>query len=185
MAQAYTTKQAVENYLNQNIDESFNDQLDRHIAAMTEWIDQTVGYPVFSEEVTTRRYDGSNAPTITIDPVHTISEVKVDDVVVEPFEKPYNTHIKTELAFTTRHFNRGMGNVHVTGIHALRKDLPEPIFFACTVFVAVVMNQVRDQNAGVKSEKIGDYQVSFTDDKERSDFKEAKDIVLSYKPITF
>lgn len=185
---SYTTKASVQNYLLTNIDASFDTQLTAYITAMTEFIDGRAGYPVFSETETTRLYDGSGTYTQLITPVHTITEVLVD--TVEPsatvlLKAPYNNDIKTQLTLKSGVFTEDFANVSVTGIHCLAVTLPEKIKWACTVLVAGIVNQVNNQTEGVQSEKVGEYQVSYRDSKERTDYKLALDIIDSYRRITF
>lgn len=185
MSTLYTTKLAVQNYLQTTIASSFDDQLTAYIAAMSEHCDTLAGYPIYRTDETTNRYDGSGERSQLIDPVHTITEVMVDDIAVDPLEAPYNSDIKTELKLRFSTFAAGDANVSVTGIHALKKNLPAPVAHACTVFVGILLKQVKDQRGGVKSEKIGEYSVSFMTDEERLDYKMAVEAVTAYRPISF
>lgn len=185
MSYAYTNKTAVQNYTLTNIDASFDTQLNAWIAAMSEYIDQEAGYPVYREEETTRLYDGNGTNSLIISPVNTITEVVVDEVVVTPHKYPYNDDTKYELILSSGCFACNIANVSVTGIHCLKKDLPESIKWACTVFVAAIVNQSNNQTDGVASEKIGDYQVSFKSEKDRADFVRAKEIVTGLRRISF
>ncbi|MBA4306993.1 MAG: hypothetical protein C0429_09690 [Sphingopyxis sp.] len=184
----YTTKTAVQNYLLTNINASFDTQLTAYIEAMSDFIDRRAGYPIFVEDETTRLYDGSGATAQLISPVHTITEVLVD--TVEPSDTillkyPYNSDIKTQLTLKSGIFTDDLANVSVTGKHCLAVTLPEKIKWACTVLVAGIVNQVNNQTEGVQSEKVGEYQVSYRDSKERNDYKLALEIIDSYRRITF
>lgn len=86
----YTTSTAVKNYLQTEIAEGLDTQITAYIAAMSEFVDNEVGYPLYSTEETTRLYDGSGSGLLDIDPVHTITEVTVDSSVVTPVALPYN-----------------------------------------------------------------------------------------------
>lgn len=184
----YSTKTAVQNYLLTNIDASFDTQLTAYIEAMTEFIDGKAGYPIYTETATTRIYDGSGDFIQIINPVHTITQVLVD--TVEPsntvlLKAPYNSDIKTNLTLKSGIFTADFANVSVTGKHCLAVTLPEKIKWACTVLVAGIVNQVNNQTDGVQSEKVGEYQVTYRDSKERNDYKLAMDIIGSYRRITF
>lgn len=181
----YTTKLDVQNYLLKTINASFDATLTSHIAAMSEYIDRTIGYPLYRTEETERKYDGTGRRQIKIDPVHTISAVTVDGTTITPIQRPYNTDTKTELVQELAYFTPGLANVSVTGVHCLRKDLPEQIKWACTVLVALTVQQVDEQREGVQSEKIGDYSVTYQDQKQRGDLIRAKEIINSFRPIVF
>ena len=185
MSNLYTTKTAVQNYLQKTLAASFDAQLTAYIAAMSEYCDSVACYPLYRTTETTRIYDGSGLTVQRIDAVHTITDVLVDSVVASPLEVPYNSDIKTELKLTTGGFTVGSANVSVKGIHCLKKALPAQLTHACSVFVGIILNQVKDQRGGVKSEKIGEYSVSYMSDQERLDYKMAMEIVKSYRPITF
>lgn len=181
----YTTETAIENYLKRNIDASFSTQVTTYIEAMSAYIDETVGYPVYRDTATTRKYDGNNTANLLIDPVHTITEVRVDGTVVTPTQYPYNNDVKYQLLMTGQAFSRGTGNVEVDGIFARSKELPKTIEHACTVFCALILNQVDEQTEGVGQEKIGDFTVTYKNPKERADLEMARSMVQAYKPITF
>lgn len=181
----YTDKAAVQNYTLTNIDVAFDDQLDEWILAMSEYIDEQVGYPVYRETETTRLYDGSGAEQQIISPVNTITEVKVDGVVVEPTKAPYNETTKTYLILPRQIFTVDFANVSVKGIHCLKSTLPNPIKLACSILVAGIVNQSNNQTEGVKSEKIGEYSVTYATDEEQKQYKWAKDVINTYKRIAF
>ena len=185
----YTTKLDVQNYLLKTIGTSFDAALTSHIAAMSEYIDRTIGYPLHRTTETERKYDGTGNNFLKIDPVHTITSVTVGgealDMTFEAVQRPYNTDTKTELILQLKSFPQGLANVSVTGIHCLRKELPEQIKWACTVLVALTVQQVDEQREGVQSEKIGDYSVTYQDQKQRGDLIRAKEIINSFRPIVF
>ncbi|MGR3504915.1 MAG: hypothetical protein ACU0B7_03480 [Paracoccaceae bacterium] len=181
----YCTKLDVQNYLLKTIGTSFDTALTSHIAAMSEYIDRSIGYPLHRTTETERKYDGTGINFLKIDPVHTISAVTVDGTTITPVQKPYNTDTKTELVQELAYFTPGLANVSVTGIHCLKKTLPEQIKWACTVLVALTVQQVDEQREGVQSEKIGDYSVTYQDQKQRGDLIRAKEIINSFRPIVF
>lgn len=183
----YTDKLSVQNYLLKSIDVGFDTTLNQYIDAMSEYADQMAGYPIYRTEPAAYLYDGNNAAELVISPVHTINAVTVDSVTVEPIAAPYNSDIKTKLTLapTLQYFTKGTANVSVAGVHCLKKTLPESIKWAVTVLVALIVQQVDEQRDGISSEKIGDYTVSFSDQKQRSDYDRAKEIIHSYEVISF
>jgi hypothetical protein len=187
MATPYTTKAQVTSYLQQDIDSSFDTRVNAYIAAMSEYCDTLAGFPIYTNTATTRLYDGNNQRTLLIDPVHSITEVLADgdNVTSTVLKAPYNSDVKTELIYKDDLFAQDVANISVTGKFSLKSALPDQVAFACTVFVAVILNQVKDQKEGVKSEKIGEYSVSFASDDMRADYKQAKEIIEALRPISF
>ncbi len=185
MQYAYTEKNAVQTYLLTNIDVTFDTQLSEWIRAMSQYIDEQVGYPVFTDEETTRLYDGNGELRQLISPVHTITEVTLDDEVITPVKAPYNNPVKRELIFSDSYFTQGTANLAVTGIHSLKAELPDVIKTACTILVAGIVNQSNNQTEGVKSEKIGNYSVTYADEEEQKMYKWAMAVIASYRPINF
>jgi len=64
--------------------------------------------------------------------------------------------------------------------------VPADIEFAATVFVAGVLNQHRQGGDQIKSESIGNYQVTYNTDKEGDsfgDFTRAKEILSAYTKL--
>jgi hypothetical protein len=185
MSNAYTTKAAVQNYLMTNIDAAFDTQMTTWIAAMSDFIDQQAGYPVYTATPSTRTYDGSSLAELLISPVNTITEVALDGVAITPLQLPYNEDTKTALIYRDNYFPADYANVTVTGRHCLKKTLPEDIRLACTILVAGIVNQSNNQTEGVKSEKIGEYQVTYASEEEQKQYKWAMDVIKSYRRISF
>lgn len=185
MSSPYTTKTLVQNYTLTNIDAAFDTQLTEWIAAMSEFIDNYVGYPVFTETPSTRLYDGNGKTELLIGAVNTITEVTVDDVVFTPIQAPYNSDTKTSLIYRDNCFPVDYANVSVTGIHCLRTTLPNDLKLACAILVAGIVNQSNNQTEGVKSEKIGDYSVTYATPEEEKQYQWAMFVLKSYKPLAF
>lgn len=185
MQYAYTDKETVQKYLLTNIDDAFDAQLAEWIRAMSQYIDDQVGYPVFTDEETTRLYDGNEQRCQLINPVHTITEITLDDEVIAPTQAPYNNPVKRELILAGRYFTQGIANLAVTGVHSLKAELPDVIKTACTILVAGIVNQSNNQTEGVKSEKIGNYSVTYASDEEQKMYKWAMGVIASYRPINF
>lgn len=181
----YSTKAEVQDYLQTDIDVSLDSRIAQYITAMSEYADEVAGYPIYRDTASERKYDGDGTTTTVIDPVHTITEVSVDETVVTPIQWPYNDAVKTELRFKADYFPTGVANVVVTGTHCYETALPKKVAWAVTVLVAGVVNQLKNQDEGVRSEKIGEYQVSYIDKDQRNDFKMAIDILKRYKRIAF
>lgn len=185
MSQNYTTIAAVKNYLKTEIAAGFEAQVTEYIAAVSERADSLAGHPIYDTASTTYKYDGNGLSELDIKPVHTITAVTVDDVAVTPVQYPLNSASKRYLKFELDTFTRGMANVEVTGTHCLKTAIPAQLKHACTILVAGMVRNVKDQSAGLKSEKIGEYSVSYATDEERGDIAWAEKVLQSYRPIAF
>lgn len=180
----YTTKIAVQNYLKRNIDTGFDAQLNAYIAAMSRFADTFCSQTLVAETATARKYDGNGLQELHIDDVYDVTEVTANDVVISPLLYPANSPKKHRLLLTTTAFPHGFQNIEVTGKFGRFTSLPPDLEFAVTVLVAGIVNQVDKQTEGIKSEKIGEYQVTYTDG-QRHDYEQAMAILKSYRPIIF
>lgn len=181
----YTDTTAVSNYLLINIDGSFSLQLAEWIAGMSRHMDQYCGRTLVSETPSTRKFDGNGRQELVIDEVNTINEVRVSDTVVTPLQYPANTNPKYQLVLESDLFPAGRQNVEVDGIFAKFAALPLDLKFACTVLVAGIVNANKNQNSDVKSERIGQYTITFKDEQHRADYLRAMQILGTHKRITF
>lgn len=184
----YTTKTDVENYLLQTINNSFNDQIAGWIKAMSSFIDKTANRVIFkdvseSAEPEEYFYDGDGSNNLLIKDCHDITEVKIDDKVVEVLKYPSNKPYTNKILLKTQAFTRGYQNVSVKATQAMCAELPEDIKFACTVLVAGICNNQIYKKKG-KSEQIGNYTITYGNSQE-ADISLAKNIINSYKRVTF
>lgn len=184
---SYTDKTAIQNYLLQNIDASFDTQIASWITAMSRFMDGYCGCTLVETTPATRLYDGTGYSELKIDDVYTITAVVVDGTTVTPATYPANSARKYLLKFAYDTFTVGMQNVSVTGNFGRFKLLAdcEDIKFACTVLVAGIVNQSNKQTDGIQSEQIGEYKVTYTNPKERADYDRAMQILNTYRKITF
>lgn len=181
----YTTVVDIENYLRTEIVSGFEPQIASWIGAMSRFMDQYTGRTLVSTTPETRKFDGNGRTELFIDEVNTITEVRVGDTVVTPYQYPSNTLHKWQLAMDWNVFTMGRQNVEVDGIFAKFNSLPDDIKFACTVLTAGIVNQNKNQNMDVQSERIGQYQVTYKDEQHRSDIKRAMQILDLHRRLSF
>lgn len=181
----YTDKPSIQNYTLTNIDNSFDSQLNEWIAAMSRYIDDYCGETILATAPTTRLYDGTGEQTLKIDGAYSISAVTVSDVTVTPYFYPANNPRKYLLDLDRDTFAVGKQNVSVTGIFGRFTTLPADIKYACTVLVAGIVNHSNKQTDGIKSEKVGEYQVTYKDEKERADYDRAMKILDAHRKVVF
>lgn len=184
----YTTKDAVEKYLLTEIDDAFNDQLDSWILGVSQFMDTYTGRQLVADATPeTRKYDGNGADELMIDHAQAISAVTVDGVAVTPLQYPANKPRKNRLVLVGTLWITGLQNVLVTakfGYYPTLADAPA-IQFAATVLVAGIVNQSKNQDDGVQSEKIGQYSVTYKDPEQKAQYNAAMMTLDAHRAICF
>ena len=166
----YTTKEAIQNFLLIQISPTFDTQIDTWIEVVSREIDNYTGRTFIADtEFSTREYTGNDRYELIID----------DAVAVEDYTAlPYNKIPKTAIKATTPFFR---GTVYeISGKWGYSVAVPEDIAHAATIMTAGIINRGRKVGK-IKQEKIGNYQVSYEDDKDGLD--EAYVILDRYKKI--
>jgi hypothetical protein len=200
----YTNESKIENYLLQDIHSSFSTQIDSWIEGVEKIIDKITGRNFIADSTASARlYDGDGSTELLIDEAIAITKVEVGndsyganftEVVASGadryFLKPDNYAAKElpvhKIILNARTFTSGIQNNRVTAKWGYSAAVPADIEFAATVFVAGIINQHRQGGDEIKSEKIGNYQVTYnTDDKSNSyaDFVRAQEILKAYTKI--
>lgn len=179
----YTSLAALQRYLLIEIDSSFSGQVESWIGAMSRYIDKKTNRVFGTATETTRKYDGSGWNTLIVDDLYDLGTVTVDDTSKTVFAYPANAVPTTTLKLDGERFNRGMQNVEVTAKFAYG-SIPDDVAHACTVFVAGIINAQTNQDGEIKSEKIGDYTVTYKDDTQKSDFEMAMATLNQYRRHT-
>lgn len=179
----YTTKTAIENWLLKDIDASFDDQITEWIKAMSNQMDLITKRNLYRTEEETYKYDGDGSSILHIKDCHTITEITLNDSVVEPVQYPANKPYTSRIVLEDKIWTKGLQNVTVTAIQSMNVDLPEDIKFACTVLVGGLINT---QILGVKkgsTERIGNYSITYKDDQQFADYNRAMSILKRYSRI--
>lgn len=184
----YTTISAVENYTLKEIDPAFQPQVTEWITGVSLAMDQEANRTLVAEDTDSELFfDGTGKTALAIDDYVTITSVEVGDVYGENFAAitdfvkypavaPFRRLIRRE-----GYFDCGIQNVKVTGRAGYFAALPEDIKFAATVLVAGIINAQEPGASRKKSESIGNYSVSYTDEKGIADYKQALAIVAKYR----
>lgn len=200
MLKGYTTKEIVEQYMLQSINETYTGQLERTIEGVERVIEKETNRVFIADtEASARVFDGDGTPELLIDECVAIDKVEVGkDSYGDTFEEigstgankyftePANAIVKGmpifKLVLNQAVFTEGRQNNRVTAKWGYSEEVPADIQFAATVFVAGILNQQRGAGGDtVKSERIGDYTVTFNNDMGDSyaDFIRAKEILQS------
>ena len=183
----YTTITKVENYLLTEIDLSFQSQVEDWIEAVSKDIDNYTQRS-FTSTTETRYFDGNNKREMRIDDALAITTLELSsEYYGNTFteEEDYITIPANELPITRIHlkdnwFYNGIQNVKITADWGYSATTPSDIEFAATVLVGAIINNQMNNDAK-ESESIGDYKVSFTDNKQEKDYQRAINILDSYK----
>ncbi len=184
-----TTKVEIENYLLTTIDASFDTQLGLWISAVSQYINTLANRYVIAEDTAQDyTYTGSGTSVLFIDDFNEIVSVKVSDVTLAPADyvaKPFNLPYKNQLRYqsNTAWSNYPEGNVVVNGKRGMFAPdaIPEDLRFASTVLVAGIIQSSSNENKDVQSETIGRYSVSYRTDTQKIDYKNAIEIIKSYR----
>ena len=197
-AKGYTTKEKIENYIYQEIDDTYDSTIDQWISAVERIIDNITGRNFKADSTASARvYDGDETNELIIDECVEVTKVEAGtDSIGSSFTEipstgsgryftyPANALLKgvaiNQIALSDRNFPGGMQNNRITAKWGYSVTPPDDIVFAATVFVAGIINQERQGGSEVKSESIGNYSVSYNSDKgdnSWADFTRAKEIL--------
>ncbi len=182
----YATVENIEDYLLIEIDGSFAEKVEAWIEGVSRMMDTMANRKLVADELGSgddpeeRYYDGNGCGYLSIEDCVDVQNVEVDDVAIDyelyPKLPPHRKLIGS--------FPSGIQNVHVEGNFGYFSVLPADIQLACTVITAGIVNESRGVK-GKTSERIGNYQVSYDQDKGIADFERAKAIIESYRLIEF
>lgn len=192
---AYTTEEKIEKFLNTSITsgdaDNFIDQAEKIINNLTG--------RNFEADTTasTRRFIGTDKNTLLIDDCievtkvekandkwgESLTEIESDDYILVPRNySSENIPIKG-VYWKYGYFGTGgdaVENHRVTAKWGYSENAPDDIVFVATVIAAGLYSANRSVGSA-KSEKIGNYSITYGDDKKWSSFDRAKEILQSYK----
>lgn len=202
MAKGYTDKNTIEKYGLITIDASYDVALDNIITSVEDIIDAETGRNFKADAVASARlFDGDNSNELLIDDAVEITLVErgADGfggtfATVPPtganryFTNPAN-HLAlkvpiTKLTLNLGNFVAGKQNQRITARWGYSADVPQAIRLAATTFVLGIINHNRQGGNEVKSERIGNYQVTYNSDaggNSWTDFEQAMATLQSYK----
>lgn len=193
----YTTESKIQEYLNQSVTQGDADQF---ILATQRYIDQYTDRNFLADKTaSTRLYDGNDRNQLVIDDCVDVTKVEVgNDAWGDTFSevdegvssgyylRPTNYSQEglpiRKVLLRSRIWIKGIANHRITAKWGYSEDVPADISFVATVLASGMYYQNRGENTGaIKSEKIGEYAVSYADNQGFSDLKTAMSILDSYK----
>lgn len=185
----YCTKTDLENYTLRTIDVSFNSQITAWIEQIEKYIDRYTGRNFLGDTTSSEKvYDGNNSQTLLVDDYVTLTKVEVNDVeipTVSIYSYPVNTEQKYKIHLDGYIFTYGHQNITITAKWGYSSSVPADIRLAATILLAGIIAYADSAGKQKKSESIGSYNVSYESDKGWQDFSHAKDILDSYRRLTF
>lgn len=182
----YTTITKLENYTLQEISAGFEDQVEEWIEAVSADIENYTKR-VFISTTEDRLFDGNGKRTLWIDDAQEINTIEMArEYYGETFTElenyittPNNEKPITRVELKTTWFYKGKQNIKINAEWGYSQTAPKDIEFATTVMVAGIINS--NQNfEGIGAESIGDYSITYKDDKQLQDYKKAISILDSY-----
>lgn len=189
----YTTIQDIENYTLTEILDTFEPNVTNWIAMMEAYIEKKTGRVFIADGTASARYFSGNGR----------GEIEIDDAVAvtaiesyDDYGALYHTFLNTEYAVqpynslpirrvevlpvSDYYFDRGQRNVKVTAKWGYTVAVPPLISFATMVLVAGIINFSNNADGEISAERIGEYSVTYKNDKEWADFDRAKEIIGMY-----
>ncbi len=195
----YTTEAKLETYLNKTIPTG---QADDAINGAVDVIDGMTDRNFIADtSATARKYNGNDSDNLLIDECVEITEVKLGlDLygdskstltanVANGYYPVPNDYANRGLPINELHLRGrvwiiGFANHEITAKWGYSATVPQAIELAATILAAGIYNSHRGGSGNKKSEKIGNYSVSYLNDDQWADFEKAKDIVAQYKRYT-
>lgn len=169
------TIQDVKNYTLLDIDPSFDSAIEQWIVEMTAHIESLTRRDFTPDETASERlFDGNGRDTLLIDDFSDVETVEVNDREVTCLLYPANTDAKNTLYYAGG-FTKGRQNISVNAIWGINP--PSDIKHACTVLVGGVVRSQSKTTGDIVKEKIGNYDVSYSD-------RQGRDLELAMKIIS-
>lgn len=183
----------VENYTLKEIDSSFESQVEQWIESVSRTMDtmanrKLVADPVGSgEDYPVKYYDGNGEPYVIIDDCQEIVSVKIGDAygdnLTEVTAYISNPRVPPHRAVILKNdiFTNGIQNVAIEGRFGYFDEIPADLRMACTTIVAGIINNQTKGGQMKRSESIGNYSVSYSDEKQIDDYEQAIETINRYK----
>jgi hypothetical protein len=125
-----------------------------------------------------------------VDDFHTVTQVKVGGDVLANTEyvlKPFNQSFVNQIRYASKAKWSSIveGDIEVTGRYGMydKDAIPEDLRWAVMILVAGVVQSSSNDNKNIQSETIGRYTVSYRTDTQKMDFKNAIEIIKSYRRL--
>ncbi|MFA5050957.1 MAG: hypothetical protein WC499_02480 [Patescibacteria group bacterium] len=187
----------IENYTLTEIASNFETQVEDWIRGVSRMFDTLANRKLVApaigsgEDYEVQYFDGNGKEFLSIEDCQEIVTLKIGDCYGDNLEVAtgYITYPRVapfrKLLLKSSMFTEGLQNVEITGRFGFFNEVPDDIRLACSIIVAGIINDQNKGNQVKKSESIGNYSVSYVDDKGVADFERAKAIIEGYRRIEF
>lgn len=170
----YCTIDDVMNLLLLEVDSGFESQITSWIKSSTKRIEMMTNRVFIADDTNQIKfYNGSGRNRIVVDDIFELDTVKVDDTEITDVQ--FNKGI---LHSDNEIFTLGFNNVEVTARFGYSENPPSDIVYACAFLTAQNVLISQKGNSSIKSEKIGNYSVTYVDGQ---DIDTVKEILNNYK----
>jgi len=170
--QEYCTKEDIKNYLNFDIDNSYDVKISKWIKASSKAIDNIVNRSFgFSDVVEIKTYHGSGTDKMIVDDLVEVILVSLQYGDITDVELDQCT------LYSPSGFPRGFKNITVSGKFGFDSEIPEDIIDVCAFMVA--QKVIKAEKGGkIRSEKVGNYTIQYA---EGEDIDSITETLNSYK----
>lgn len=191
---AYINEGDIENFIIQDIDNSFSSFISTIIAWVEEYIDNYCGTNYRTTAASgVKYYDGTGLDRITIDPFTSISSIEILDAngnvqqslnASDYYLYPYNDSSYSSIVLSAGgsigSFPDRVRSIKVTGTFGLSAAVPEPIKMVAVKLSAKLINEGL-KGGQVSSESLGSYSVDYKDLDESADSLGVKEVLNQYR----
>lgn len=197
MDKEYTNQDKIEQFIGETISSS----LQEIILAVQKYIENYTGRNFVADcNASARVYNGNSSQYLNIDDCIEITKVEIgndsygdtfteilstgsDRYYTLPANNEADGYPINKLFLRSREFIYGIQNQRITAKWGYSEEVPDDISWVATFLCSSIYKTGEQGNiAGVKSERIGEYSVTFGGDTEgQSDWDKAKVILDSYK----
>ena len=187
MSKLYCSKTDIENYLTISIAVQFEEQINSWIEGISQYIKEKTQREWKADTTTSERFYNGNG----------YSDLRIDDFIGTPIVKtgedynesmvartdfvaqPFNSTSKHTIMLKDNSFDCGIQNLSVEAKWGYAEEVPEDIKHATVVLVSAIVLAQTNTEGEVESEKIGNYQVKYRNEKHKDDVQNAMDIIES------
>lgn len=192
MNKKYCTVEDVENYVGLDVAAGFQSQIESWIEGISNLISLKTSREWLADTAANERFfDGNGMQSMEVDEFIEVSNVYTGDAFGENFTEetsyityPHNTTVKDTIVLKDSLFPSFIKSVKINAKWGYAVTVPEDIKFATVVLVAGIILSQTNQDQEVKSEKIGNYSVSYETDAQKSDYENALQTILYRRKIT-
>jgi hypothetical protein len=174
---AYTDSTKIEAYVGSDIS-SYNGVLSSWISSVKAFIDKYCDTTFEASDEQTRYYAGDGSKVLLIDPATSVTSIQIldtsgdvestlsaglgNDYVLEPANETAKTSVVLLVTARIGGWTSRPQGIKIVGDFGASNSVPADIQLAATKLVAQLIKEA-NQGGKVKSERLGEYQVTFAD----------------------